>query len=141
MTNVTPPQAIPVIALMMALGLTVMVTEKGVPLHPPALGVTLYEAFLSVLTPEFRVNVAENKVGLPELEIFPDRKPPPLGGGHVYVVLVGIILPSVGCTGVNDTFSPEQITRVKLLTEGVGLIGTVKANVLPIQVPNAGVTV
>ena len=56
-------------------------------------------------------------------------------------MLIGIMLPSVGCTGVNETLAPEQITLVKLLTDGVGLIGTLKANVLPIQVPNAGVTV
>ena len=35
------PQATAVIALIMATGFTVMVIAKGVPLQPPALGVTV----------------------------------------------------------------------------------------------------
>jgi hypothetical protein len=39
--NVTPPQAIPVIALIIALGFTVITTVNGVPSQMLALGVTV----------------------------------------------------------------------------------------------------
>ena len=65
--------------------------------------------------------------------------PVTLGADHEYVVPDGTL--SVPSTGVTVNISPEQITSVVFAMFGTGSTVTVTVNVLPVHVPETGVTV
>jgi len=62
------------------------------------------------------------------------------GAAHVYVVPAGT-MPSVRLTGAMVKLPPLQMVTVWLFTAGFGFTVIVTVNVVPVQLPVAGVTV
>lgn len=145
-TNGSPLQAKVDIAVIIALGFTVIVIENGFPeqFKEPIvdLGVTANLTLRVVISALIKDKVVLKAETYP-LELFPITE---LFGVTVpefqaYNVFNGIILPCVPSTGVIVTGSPEQITLVRLLTTGVGLIVIVKTKEDPVQAAKLGVMV
>jgi hypothetical protein len=78
--NVTPLQVTEVIAVIVANGIIVTVTENMAPVHDADNGVTRYVAVLAILV--VLVNVPKTFVTA-EACVNPPVKPEPVGAGHV----------------------------------------------------------
>ena len=76
----------------------------------------------------------------PVPDVPPVMPPVTTGAGQLYVVPAGTI-PFVPFTGVVVNVDPLHTFTVMGLIAGVGFTVTVTVNVLPVQVPEVGVTV
>ena len=117
-----------------AIGFTLTVNVKTVPVQLPETGVIRYVAVWAVVLelirePEMIVEL----VALSPLVKVPDTA----GTAHLYRVPAGIT-PCIPFTGLIVKELPLQTTAVKLVIEADGLIFTVTENVLPMQLPEIG---
>ena len=126
------------IAVMAGLGSTVTVTVNVPPLQLPDNGVTVYVAVWAVLVGFVRVPLM--LVGEPLLAAPPVKPPVTTGAGQLYVVPTSTI-PFTPFTGVAEKPFPLHIVDVIAVMAEVGLTVTVTVKLLPVQLPDVGVTV
>jgi hypothetical protein len=132
-----PLHVVLVIALITADGFTFTVKENTDPVQLPDNGVTRYVAVLVIFV------VLPNIPNIPPTAdtcVAPPVMPVPVGALHVNVVPDGItpLLPSVGVILKN---TPLHVVVLIVVTLAYGLILTLTVNVVPVQLPDIGVTV
>ena len=135
--KVTPLQTVVLIAVIVAIGLTVTVTVNGVA-GPQLLvdGVMIYVAVCAVLVGLNRLPV----MVLTAVALAPPVKPPVTPGtDQLYVVPAGTI-PLVTSVGVTVNNTPLQLTVLIAVITAVAFNVTVTENTAPVQLPVIGVT-
>ena len=136
--NNTPLQVTPVIAVILAVGLTVTVTVKVVPVQVPDIGLMVYDAVCCVFVGLTKVPLILT-VFVP---VMPPVNPPvTVGTLQLYKVPAGTI-PFAPLVGVKVKEVPLQIVAVIAFTEATGVIVTVTVNAgLVPQFKGVGVTI
>ena len=132
-----PVQLVAVIAVITAVGFRLIVTVKLVPVQLPDTGVTIYVAVCATL-------VGFVNVPLTFIAFVPLNPPviPPVtdGAPQLYKVPAGIT-PFVTFVGVTVNNTPLQVTPVIAVIPAVGFTVTVTVKLVPVQLPDTGVTI